>query len=295
MELSHVYIVSFIYDYLHSITLDILAALRYCHSHHVLHLDVKPPNVLVALGTKSTGGRNLCNRSYICKLCDFGSSIKLDESCANQSTAKGTLRYMSPEALRSSTLSCASDIYSLGITMWQLQARRLPFYTLTCNESIAYQVVKHDLRPDNYTLLEQLKLGTGQVPGATNSCNCAERGLSIRYNSVDLLRSYVNRLEPQLEAILSSDMYKRANMLARRNLNFENSLGRVQKRPKRQRKQPRLAHYFDNLSPVLSTCLESAYSELYKCCWISQPELRLESVQLQKNLELILNKCFPNK
>lgn len=286
---------------LFSITLDILAALRYCHSQHVLHLDVKPPNVLVALGTKSTGAGNLYNRSYICKLCDFGSSIKLDdESCANpKHSAKGTLRYMSPEALRSATLSCASDIYSLGITMWQLQARRLPFHTLTCNESIAYQVVKHDLRPDNYTLLEQLRLGTaGQVPGVPpiSNCNCGERGLSIRYNSVDLLRSYVNKLEPQLEAILSSDMYKKANMLALRNLNFENNTGRVQKRPKRQRKQPRLAHYFENLSPPgLSTCLESAYSELYKSCWLSQPELRLNAFQLQQSLETILIKCFPNK
>ncbi|KAH8407564.1 hypothetical protein KR222_006696, partial [Zaprionus bogoriensis] len=269
------------------ITLDMLAALRYCHAQHVLHLDVKPPNVLVALGTKPSC--KLYNRNYICKLCDFGSSIKLDdESCAQPATAQGTLRYMSPEALRSAPLSCASDIYSLGITMWQLQARRLPYHTLNCNESIAYQVVKHDLRPDDYTLLEQLKPGAGQAPppppSPANGCNCAD----IRY-------SYVNRLEPQLEALLSTELYKKANMLARRNLNFNfesSSHGRVQKRSRRQRKQPRLAHYFEPLAPALATCLESAYSELYRSCWCSQPELRLSAFQLQQNLELVLLQCL---
>ncbi|XP_017866991.1 PREDICTED: serine/threonine-protein kinase mos [Drosophila arizonae] len=263
------------------ITLDVLAALRYCHCQQVLHLDVKPPNVLVALGTKQTGFGRLeqSKRRYICKLCDFGSSIRLGDE---QSSVKGTLRYMSPEALRSLPLSSASDIYSLGITMWQLQSRRLPFHTLNCNESIAYQVVKHDLRPDNYALLESLKMGNEPLP--LNGCYCATDWPD---SSVELVCSYIGRMRPQVDVLLSTDVYKKV----RRNLNFEANHGRVLKRHK-QRKQPRLAHYFDEPScDQVSKCLEGAYSELYRSCWLSQPELRLNALQLQKRLELILNKC----
>ncbi|XP_030560554.1 serine/threonine-protein kinase mos [Drosophila novamexicana] len=261
------------------ISLDILAALRYCHRRQLLHLDVKPSNVLVALGTKSKGLGKLgqYKRSYICKLCDFGCSIRMGESCAEPSSAKGTLRYMSPEALCAAPLSSASDIYSLGISMWQLQARRLPFYTLNCNESIAYQVVKHELRPDNFALLEALQLG---LP--LNGCYCAK---SWRSNATDL--SYVNEINPHLDVVLSRDLYKKA----RRNLSFDATHGRVHKRHK-QRKQPRLTEYFDDPSTIPATCLESAYSELYKSCWLSQPELRLNAFQLQKRLELILVKCL---
>ncbi|XP_060659817.1 serine/threonine-protein kinase mos [Drosophila nasuta] len=277
------------------ITLDVLAALSYCHGQGVLHLDVKPPNILIALGGKpnSMGKQSVYYRSYICKLCDFGSSVKLDELCSSQMNTKGTLRYMSPEALRSAPLTCASDIYSLGITMWQLQARHLPFYQLNCNDTIAYQVVKYDLRPDNSALLEELQLGSDHteiVP--LISCDCEERGQGIKNNNaVDRMCRYMNRNNPQLDVVLSTELYKKA----RRNLNFDSSHGRVSKRTLKQRsKQPRLANYFDNLSTISVTYLESAYSELYKSCWLSQPQLRLSSIELQKHLELILAKCFAN-
>lgn len=49
---------------------DIASALNYCHSMNVIHCDVKPQNVFVAVGAKLTE-----NRTYICKLFDFGCSI----------------------------------------------------------------------------------------------------------------------------------------------------------------------------------------------------------------------------
>ncbi|XP_034480157.1 proto-oncogene serine/threonine-protein kinase mos isoform X2 [Drosophila innubila] len=262
------------------IVLDVLAALRYCHGRHVLHLDVKPGNILIALDNQN----NCSNRSYICKLCDFGCSLKLNESSdssnTNGTTTKGTLRYMSPEALRSAPLSCASDMYSLGITMWQLQSRRPPYYTLTCNETIAYQVVKHQLRPDNYARLKELQLSSNYTKNPPlSSCYCA--------NSVELICSYINQVNPQL------DLYKKA----RRQLNFETSHGRVNKRStkqQKQNKQPKLSHYFYNQPTVSATSLESAYSDLYRSCWISQAELRLNSFKLQQRLELILHKCLSN-
>ncbi|ALC41489.1 mos, partial [Drosophila busckii] len=270
------------------ITLDILAALRYCHSQRILHLDIKPPNILVALGISSIDKHCRFERQYICKLCDFGSSIKLDEPTINKCSARGTLRYMSPEALRAAPLSSAADIYSLGITMWQLQARRLPYQTLNCNESIAYQVVKHELRPDNYALLEALKLSCEPAFNLPlSNCYCA----GTKEQTVDVVLSYLKKFKSPLDVVLSTDLCKKANSLARRNLNFESAHGRVHKRSK-QRKQARLAQYFVNPSVTTTTFgLEYAYSELYKDCWLSQPELRLSASQLKKRLELILSKC----
>ncbi|XP_017077970.1 proto-oncogene serine/threonine-protein kinase mos [Drosophila eugracilis] len=249
------------------ITLDVVAALRYCHSQNVLHLDVKPTNILVALGIKSSGVGNFSKvkRSYICKLCDFGSSIEMGEYCARQDpiNANGTLRYMSPEALRLDSLSEASDIYSLGITMWQLQARRLPYHMLDCNETIAYQVVKHELRPDNY---HQLKILALDSP-SNSDWNF------VNGNNADVT-------------------YRKANTSARRNLNLDPSYTAGRDLKKKHRRN-RLALHFDSPAPEPSACLENAYSKLYKSCWVSAPQSRLSSFQLKHELELIL--CRSNK
>ncbi|EDX06829.1 GD25816 [Drosophila simulans] len=246
------------------ITLDVVAALRYCHSQNVLHLDVKPTNILVALGTKSSGSGNSSKikvkRSYICKLCDFGSSIEVGEFCAWQepTVPKGTLRYMSPEALRSDTLTEASDMYSLGITMWQLLARRLPYHTLDCNETIAYQVVKHELRPDNYHQLKILALDS--------PIDC---DWDLTHEST------------------ANVICRRANTSARRNLSVDPSYT-VGRDLKKKRRRNRLALHFDSPAPEGSACSESAYSQLYKSCWVSAPESRLSSIQLKHELEFIL-------
>jgi len=93
----------------------ISSALTHCHSNGVLHLDVKPANILVT----SNG---------TCKLGDFGCSVAnnsgdlpLDHSLV------GTPGYQAPEFLRGYPPSTACDIYSLGILYWQLDSRQVPF------------------------------------------------------------------------------------------------------------------------------------------------------------------------
>ncbi|KAH8400816.1 hypothetical protein KR009_001180, partial [Drosophila setifemur] len=249
------------------ITLDVVSALRYCHSHNVLHLDVKPTNILVALGKRPSGIAPLeqHKRSYICKLCDFGSSIEIGEFCARESpsSARGTLRYMSPEALRSGHLTAASDTYSVGITMWQMQARRLPYHLLDCNEIIAYQVVKHELRPDNYEELAGLAIDSPEKDTAI-SCDC----------------TYADESTADVGC-------RRVNSSARRNLSFDPSYT-AGRDLKQKRRQNRLALHFESAAPEASACLENAYARLYKCCWVSAPESRLSSGQLKHELELII-------
>lgn len=54
---------------------------------------------------------------------------------------------MSPNALRGLAPSYADDIYSVAITMWQLEARQQPYQNYRCNDTVAYNVVKTSLRP----------------------------------------------------------------------------------------------------------------------------------------------------
>ncbi|XP_074478149.1 proto-oncogene serine/threonine-protein kinase mos [Sebastes fasciatus] len=118
---------------------DIARGLRFLHSHGVVHLDVKPANVLVS-------------GSDVCKIADFGCSVKLDpereeESCisARLSHVGGTYTHRAPELLKGQGLSPKADIYSFGITLWQLITRETPY--TGDRQHVLYAVVAHELRP----------------------------------------------------------------------------------------------------------------------------------------------------
>lgn len=118
------------------ITKDVANGLKYCHSKGVIHGDIKPQNILLAFDKSS----------YVCKLCDFGSSSSVAEPQVNN---LGTMRYMSPEVLRNEPKTFTSDIFALGITMWQMKTAENPYHWIDCNHSVAYKVVKYNIRPDS--------------------------------------------------------------------------------------------------------------------------------------------------
>ena len=92
-------------------------ALAHCHKRGVLHLDVKPANVLVS-------------RRGVCKLGDFGCSIvtsKKRVSSGNKAFLVGTPGYQAPELLLGKVPTAACDVYSLGLLFWQLDSREVPY------------------------------------------------------------------------------------------------------------------------------------------------------------------------
>lgn len=56
---------------------------------------------------------------------------------------------MSPDILQGFTIGLHDDIYSFGITMWQLKSNADPYFNIASNEFVAYHVVKSNLRPDS--------------------------------------------------------------------------------------------------------------------------------------------------
>ena len=90
-------------------------ALGYAHERDVVHRDVKPGNIMYD------------PISGAVKVMDFGISRITTESKTKLGVVLGTPYYMSPEQLRGLKIGGASDIFSLGITLYQLLAGQLPF------------------------------------------------------------------------------------------------------------------------------------------------------------------------
>jgi serine/threonine-protein kinase len=91
-------------------------AVGYAHSQHVVHRDLKPANFILA------------DRKQL-KILDFGIARRLDELDLGQSGVTGTPYYMAPEQILNEQPDERSDIYSLGVTFFQLATGTLPFPT----------------------------------------------------------------------------------------------------------------------------------------------------------------------
>lgn len=95
-------------------TLDILTALEFAHAKNILHRDIKPSNILITKADQV-------------KLVDFGIAKYKDKSLSRSGTTIGSPWYMSPEQISGLELDGRSDIYSLGITLFEMLAGRVPF------------------------------------------------------------------------------------------------------------------------------------------------------------------------
>lgn len=95
------------------LSLQIASAIGHAHEHHTIHRDIKPQNILV-----SDSGQ--------VKVTDFGIA-KAANSNTVTSTAIGSVHYISPEQAKGKYCDEKSDIYSLGITMYEMATGQVPF------------------------------------------------------------------------------------------------------------------------------------------------------------------------
>lgn len=94
----------------------VLDALEYAHSHGVIHRDIKPSNILMS-------------RDDWPLLADFGIAKMLDDSQQLTPVGQviGTASYMAPEVTQSHSVDARSDIYSIGIVLYEMMTGRVPF------------------------------------------------------------------------------------------------------------------------------------------------------------------------
>ena len=114
-------------------------ALEYASRQGVIHRDIKPANILLA------------GESDI-KISDFGAALTLAAE-TTQVSGVGSPAYMSPEQVKEQPLTYQTDIFSLGVVMYQLLTGRLPFQGAN-NYSMIYQIINVEpprlieVRPD---------------------------------------------------------------------------------------------------------------------------------------------------
>ncbi len=117
------------------ITEDCAEGLAYAHRQNIIHRDVKPANVLLEI----EGGA--------AKLADFGVARIFDSAAAGDNAGPGgSPPYMAPEIVEGAAGDARSDIFSLGVTLYELLCGRLPFEGATA-ESIMERIRNDDRVP----------------------------------------------------------------------------------------------------------------------------------------------------
>ncbi len=109
-------------------------ALDYASQQGVIHRDIKPANIL------QSGDQDI-------KISDFGAALTVAAE-TTQITGIGSPAYMSPEQVKEQPLTYQTDIFSLGVVMYQLLTGRLPFRGAN-NYSMIYQIINVDPPPPN--------------------------------------------------------------------------------------------------------------------------------------------------
>ena len=97
------------------IIISIALALDYAHQQHVVHRDIKPANIIYD------------KIKRVAKITDFGVACLTDASKTKTGTVLGSPYYMSPEQLAGKKVDGRADLFSLGVTMYQMLAGELPF------------------------------------------------------------------------------------------------------------------------------------------------------------------------
>jgi serine/threonine protein kinase len=107
-------------------------ALDFANRANVIHRDIKPANILL------NGDTNI-------KISDFGSAL-ITTSKVTQVSGIGSPAYMSPQQIKDNPLTLQTDIYSLGVVMYQLLTGQLPFQASN-NFSMMYQITNVEPQP----------------------------------------------------------------------------------------------------------------------------------------------------
>ena len=144
------------------IAVQVASALAAAHAKGIVHRDIKPENIMVLKGDYSL------HRENHVKVLDFGIA-KLTEAGSpdgeaptkplintNQGVVLGTVSYMSPEQARAIVVDARTDIWSLGVVLYEMLAGKIPFEGETA-EDIRAAILKDKLLPLSAEVPERLK------------------------------------------------------------------------------------------------------------------------------------------
>ena len=184
-------------------------ALDYAQKHGVTHRDIKPANILLTkVGEvhEKTGGD--------IKISDFGAAMMTGaDQTQTQVAGVGSPAYMSPQQIREGNLNHQTDIFSLGVVMYQLLAGRLPFQA-SSNYGMVYQICNSDPPPPSTFRTD--------VPPSLDAvvARAMQKELEARYQSWDefshdLAQSFRNKqLAARLQEFPDSEKFETLRALS---------------------------------------------------------------------------------
>jgi serine/threonine protein kinase len=174
-------------------------ALEFAHKMGITHRDLKPANILYAGETDV-------------KVTDFGAALVASGE-VTQVSAIGSPAYMSPEQVKEHALNHQTDIYSLGVVMYQLLAGRLPFQA-TNNFSLIYQIANTEPQPPS-AYRPQIPAALDEIVRRAMAKELARRYQHWEDFSLDLAEVFRNeRLGGRSETFADSDKFESLRKLA---------------------------------------------------------------------------------
>lgn len=111
------------WDLLGSIAAQVADGLHCLHGHGIFHRDIKPSNILIAPGN-------------VAKIGDFGLAHLPMSELTRTRTVIGTPRYMSPEQARGQVVDYRTDIFSLGVVLFEMLTGQTPFERPPCKDHV---------------------------------------------------------------------------------------------------------------------------------------------------------------
>lgn len=187
------------------IAIQVAQGIEAAHEQHIIHRDIKPQNMLISMDGKV-------------KVADFGIARAVSSQTMN-STVVGSVHYISPEQARGGYSDERSDLYSLGITMFEMVTGRVPFG----GDNTVTVALAH--------LEDPIPLPSLMNPGVTPSferiiLKCTEKKPEDRYKNAaevisDLRRALLNADDPQVGAeILKEDPLSETRPISRKELDL---------------------------------------------------------------------------
>ena len=157
----------------------IALALDYAHQQHVVHRDIKPANIIYD------------SNKRIAKITDFGVACLTDASKTKSGTILGSPYYMSPEQLAGKKVDGRADLFSLGVTLYQMLSGELPFK----GDSIANLMynITNEPHPD-------IRRWRGDLPNCVTTLinKALQKEASERYQTGMQMAAYMKRCQEHI-------------------------------------------------------------------------------------------------
>ena len=159
----------------------VLAALDYAHKRGVIHRDIKPANMMLT-------------PDKVIKLMDFGiAKSKTDRKLTQAGTTMGSLFYMSPEQVRGDELDGRSDLYSVGVSLYELVTGSRPFHGKSDFDIMMAQMRENPVAP-----IEKVS----NLPPALNDAiiTSLQKDPANRFQTAEAFSAALGNLTPGVES-----------------------------------------------------------------------------------------------